>query len=72
MSNLTEVLSEAQKLAPSERLDLVDQLLNGLDSLDVATDALWAREVEDRLAAYRQGEISAVPLSVALEKYLPK
>ena len=32
-------------------------------------DALWKKEAEDRLAAYRRGEIKAVPLQEVLAKY---
>ncbi len=35
-------------------------------------DALWAKEAEDRLAAYRRGEINALPLAKVLSKYLTK
>lgn len=35
-------------------------------------DALWAQEAEDRLAAYRRGEISALPLAEVLGKYTVK
>jgi len=31
-------------------------------------DRLWAKEAEDRLAAYRRGEIRAIPLEQALAK----
>ena len=32
-------------------------------------DALWAKEAEDRLAAYRRGEIKTIPLQGVLAKY---
>jgi putative addiction module component (TIGR02574 family) len=69
MSKSSDLLSAAQKLAPTERLDLVEQLLDGLDKPDNAVDALWLQEARDRLGAYRRGEISAVPLSDVLAKY---
>ena len=72
MSDSTDVLSAARKLAPSERLDLVEQLLDSLDQSDGAVDALWAKEAQDRLSAYRRGEITAVPLSAALAKYVSR
>lgn len=70
MSETTEVLSaRARDLSPTERLKLVDQILASLDETDPAIDQLWAREAEDRLAAYRRGEIRAIPLSDVLSKY---
>ena len=35
-------------------------------------DAQWAKEAEDRLAAYRRGEVRAVPLADVLTKYTAK
>lgn len=70
MSETTEALyARARELSPAERLDLVDQILSGLDEADPAIDRLWAREAEDRLAAYRRGEIRAISLSDVLAKY---
>ena len=48
---------------------LVEQILDSLDVPDPSMDALWAQEADDRLAAYRRGEIRAVPLSEVLAKY---
>ena len=70
MSDTTEALcARARELSPTERLNLVDQILSSLDEADPAIDGLWAREAEDRLAAYRSGEIRAIPLSDVLAKY---
>ena len=40
-----------------------------LDEPDVPVDALWAKEAEDRLTAYRRGEVGAVALSDVFAKY---
>lgn len=70
MAEATQTLSaEAIKLSPTERLELVDRILSSLDAPDPAVDALWAKEAEDRLAAYRRGEIRAIPLADVLAKY---
>ena len=60
---------QAKQLPPEERLALVDQLLDTLDEPDASLDALWAREAESRLAAYRRGEIQATSLSDVIAKY---
>ena len=70
MSKTTDALSaSARDLSPTERLELVDQILASLDETDPAIDKLWALEAEDRLAAYRRGEIRAIPLADVLSKY---
>jgi len=60
---------QARKLSAGERLELVDDLLSSLDEVDPRLDGLWAKEAEDRLAAYRRGEIKAVSLQEVLAKY---
>jgi hypothetical protein len=35
----------------------------------IAVDALWANEAESRFAAYRAGQIKAIPLAEVLSKY---
>ena len=70
MSQTTKALSEqAVQLPPVERMALVEHILDSLDAPDPSMDALWAREADDRLAAYRRGEVRAVALSDVLAKY---
>lgn len=70
MQQTAKALSEqAVQLPPVERMALVEHILDSLDEPDPSMDALWAREADDRLAAYRRGEIRAVPLSEVLAKY---
>ena len=73
MTESTKTLSvEARKLSPAERIDLVDDILASLDEPDPNIDQLWAKEAEDRMAAYRRGEIRAIPLEQVLAKYRAK
>jgi putative addiction module component (TIGR02574 family) len=73
MSQAVEALSaEAAKLPPHERMEVVERILDSLDQPDAALDALWAQEAQDRLAAYRRGEIKAVALSDVIAKYQVK
>jgi putative addiction module component (TIGR02574 family) len=70
LSEATKKLSiEAAKLLPEERMELVDEILASLDQPDERIDRLWAKEAEDRLVAYRRGEIKAVDLEEVLAKY---
>jgi len=71
MTEATRTLSTAAKmLSPCERLELVEQLLDSLDTPDDTIDSQWKGEAEDRLAAYRRGEINAVPLADVLARYV--
>jgi putative addiction module component (TIGR02574 family) len=70
MSERTKDLErQVLELSPAERLELVDGILASLDRPDEFLDALWYREAEDRLAAYRRGEIKTVSMDEVLSKY---
>ena len=73
MTETAKALSDrARKLSPEDRIGLVDDILASLDEPDPGIDRLWAKEAEERLAAYRRGEIKAVPLQEVLAKYRAK
>lgn len=70
MTNAAETLSaQVVQLPPEERMHVVERILDSLDEPDAALDALWAKEADDRLAAYRRGEVKAVALSEVIAKY---
>jgi len=70
MSQATEALSaQAALLPPEERMEVVERILDSLDEPDATLDALWATEANNRLAAYRRGEIKAIALSDVIAKY---
>lgn len=61
MTGLAEkLLHQAMKLPAAERAALVEGLVESLDKPDPTLDALWLKEAESRLAAYRAGELGAV------------
>jgi putative addiction module component (TIGR02574 family) len=73
MTDAAKKLSEqAQKLSASERIELVDSILSSLDEIEPGIEKSWSAEAEERLAAYRRGEIRAVPLQEVLAKYRAK
>ena len=64
-----QVLEKAINLPPVERAELVEQILSSFNfpSRD-EIDALWAKEAEDRIDAYDQGKIKAIPANQVFEK----
>ena len=54
------LLRQALQLPPIDRAALVESLITSLDKPDSELDALWLKEAEDRMAAYRAGEIEAI------------
>ena len=70
MTKAAETVSaQAVKLPPAERMQVVERILDSLDEPDATLDAAWAAEAEDRLGAYRRGEVKAVALSDVIAKY---
>lgn len=70
MSDTAKTLSERVcALPPADRLRVVDDVLRTLDETDAALDRLWAHEAEDRLAAWRRGEIRDLPLDEVLRQF---
>ncbi len=56
-----KILQEALSLPADERAVLIDELVSSLDCPDHGLDQLWAKEAQDRLRAYRHGELQAIP-----------
>jgi putative addiction module component (TIGR02574 family) len=54
------ILAQALKLSANDRAALVENLILSLEKPDSSLDAEWLKEAEDRLAAYRCGELAAV------------
>lgn len=54
------ILDQALKLPVNDRAALVENLILSLDKPDPSLDAQWLKEAEDRLAAYRSGELQAM------------
>ncbi len=62
------LLSQALQLPATERAALVDELIGSLDKPDPTLDALWLREAQSRLAAYRAGDLEAIDAEIVFEE----
>ncbi len=69
MTATENVFKEALTLKPSEKAQLIDQLISTLDKSDKEIDELWAIEAENRIDAYDQGKIKAISLEKVFQKY---
>ena len=70
MSTITrQILEKALVLPAAERADLVESLLTSLDQPDARIDELWAKEAEDRLAAYEAGRMMAYPADQVFQEF---
>jgi len=64
-----KVRKQAQALADSEKLQLVDVLLSEPDKPDPEIDRVWAAEAKRRWRAYRAGKMKAVPYKQIMSRF---
>ena len=70
MNDLAKALgAQARELSASDRIALVEDVLNSLDNIDPQIDNLWIAEVKERLAAYRRGELVARDINEIIAKF---
>ncbi len=61
---LQEVLKEVLKLSPTDRAQLVEEVLSSFEFPErEEIDRLWVEEAEDRISAYEEGKLKAKSLS---------
>jgi putative addiction module component (TIGR02574 family) len=60
---------EARKLTVDDRFELVEHILASIDVVDPGIDDAWAKEAQDRLAAWRAGELKSRPAADVFAKY---
>ena len=60
------LLKQALELPSAERAKVAEELLSSLDHPDAEIDQVWAKEVESRLRAYREGKQKSVPIDSIL------
>jgi len=64
-----QIIENVLMFSPAKKASLIDRLLSSLDQPDEHTDVLWRKEVEDRIRAYRAGQIESVSLKEVMSKY---
>jgi len=70
MSNSANIiLDQALELSATERAIVAEKLLFSLDSPDSKIDAIWAKEADSRVEAYKKAEIGAIPSEEVFAKY---
>lgn len=63
------LFSEACKLPPIERAELIENLLESFDATRrKGVDAAWAAEAESRIDAYNAGQLDEIPISRVFEE----
>lgn len=56
MNRVAEILTEAIKLKPKERILLIEGLVKSIDEPDINIDQIWLDEAQSRLRLHRMGK----------------
>ena len=70
MKTPTDIIKDIMVLNPNDRAFIVEKLLESLDKPDKDIDTLWEKEAEQRIDAYRQGNLKALTVEEVFSKYL--
>ncbi len=58
-----ELLTEAMKLKPFERLLFIQTLNKSLDVPDLSISTIWAKEINERVLSYESGSLPSISLN---------
>ncbi|MES9882424.1 MAG: addiction module protein [Sedimenticola sp.] len=68
-SSANMIIDQALELSASERATIAEKLLFSLDRPDSKIDALWAKEADSRVEAYKKGQVETNPAEKVFDKY---
>jgi putative addiction module component (TIGR02574 family) len=63
------IVEDALSLSMNERVELVEKLLESLDTPNAELNAIWGQESDARIEAYEKKQLNSKPLSEVLSKY---
>jgi putative addiction module component (TIGR02574 family) len=73
MGSITEdVMGKIRNLPDTDKLKLVDAILEQLDRPDPKLDAIWAQEASRRWAAYKEGKLESHSYEDVMARYRKK
>lgn len=66
---LQKLAAEIQQLTDTDKLELLDALLEDLDKPDPEIDRIWADEARKRWQAYKAGNLPTVDYETVMAKH---
>jgi putative addiction module component (TIGR02574 family) len=69
MENIANIIKETSVLSATDRIYLVNALLESLDKPDEKIEKLWVKESEVRYKAYKRGELKSISWDEIKVKY---
>ena len=64
------IFTEALRLRPDERLQLIEWLTRSLIKPDEKIEEIWARESEKRYKALTEGKVKTTALNAIVQRYM--
>lgn len=64
-----KTLNSLEKLSPLDKLKLVDFLLLSIDKPNPKIGKIWNEEAEDRLTAFKKGEIKSELYEIFIKRF---
>ncbi len=62
MMNTQQIVTQALQLKATEKISVIESLLNSLDQPDAKIEEIWNTEAENRLLAYREGRLKGISM----------
>lgn len=69
MPLLEKIYTESLTLKSTDKLILVDKILNSIYPNNIGVETLWGNEAEERIYAFKQENISTIDAEDVLKKY---
>jgi putative addiction module component (TIGR02574 family) len=69
MENISNIIKETSALSTTERIALVNALLESLDEPDKKIEELWVKESEVRYEAFKEGKLETSDWQKIKSKY---
>ncbi|MBU0474315.1 MAG: addiction module protein [Bacteroidetes bacterium] len=69
MENISKIIKKSVLLTSTERIFLVNALLESLDKPDEEIEKLWVKESEVRYNAYKSGKLKSISWNKIKAKY---
>ena len=69
VKTLERLAAEIQALPDTEKLQLIDVILEDLNKPDPEIDRVWAEEARKRWSAYKAGKVSTVDYETIMAKH---
>ncbi len=69
MPTARDLVQEIEKLAPADRVRLIDKVIRDTIKPDAEIEKIWIKEAEARWTAFELGKVEAVPYETVMAKY---